>query len=268
MNESLKCFHKNTNCPSSKNCEDSIIECSEASGAHCYSIAEKVLDSNGTSRTEIVYAGCLPSTEDCKTPVELAAKFNATLHSTHQHSKFSDKFIEFLRTYKIPSSLLEPSIQDKCIAYAKEPHDHNWYTQNNRTFCCCSKNMCNVDIYHTEERSPHEIYAINLNPSDKRPLNDSENAPFFTFDTTTLSQQTSTNHFFLNQRDITIICLTSLVAILIFTVFLLLFFLARKKLFKNEKNNHYPSVMYTKAAGSNPDVANLSNTQKVKVFRF
>ena len=207
--EPLRCLEKKQDCNSEK-CEK-IVECKEHLNSNCFSIAEQRYHSNGTSNTEIVYAGCLPGSDDCRTPLEFSQKLNSTLHQTHEHSKFTDQFLDFIRNYTVHSTLLEVNIQDKCIAYAKEANDHNWFSKNNRTFCCCSKSMCNIDIFHTLERNPNEVYAKNLNPS---------------FKSTILSQFTpspkSTPSNF-TQRDIYMIGLTSFALFLIFGLSLILY---------------------------------------------
>lgn len=240
----IKCLSKESTCHS-KSCEK-VIECDDpVLSTHCYAITNdstlalgnKTIVKPSDENLDIILAGCWTGGDECKSPAEIEAKLNKSLADASEHYTNLNK-------YKIPNSLLNESLQTGCISFSKSHDLNSYWSKHNRSFCCCSTNLCNRHIVFTSERNPHELFAEHLNPK--------VNAK-----TTTHSPSHNQNfHLLLNTGLLTGV-LTFLLIFLFLLSFLVIYVIYKKK-FKS-KTPHLPAILFSKRTSSNNDDLNNSN---------
>lgn len=252
----IKCLSKESSCLS-KDCEK-IIECDDpVLSTHCYAITkDPILPSNITNASsiikldeqsvEIVLAGCWTGGDECRRPTDIEAKLNKSLADASEH-------YTNLHKYKIPSSLLNQSLQASCISYSKSHDLNSYFVKNNRSFCCCSTSLCNKNIVFSSERNPHELFAEHLNPK----LSGKTTTPFPNFS----SNSNQNFHLLLNTGLLTGVLIFLLV--FLFLLSFLVIFVIYKKKFKT-KTPHLPAILFSKRTNSNHDDLN-NNNQAINV---
>ena len=240
---SLKCLSKNQGCKSQE-CE-TIIECLDPLWSkNCYAMVTNNLTENQSNMSDtfqkypqIRAAGCWAGGEECRRPIDILLKVDRKI------------------SYELPFSLRDPSIQDDCITYS-HIHDVNSYNyRNNVSFCCCSKSLCNLNVFTSSERNPYEMYAQSLNPkinltrdiifSPPNELNDD-----------------GLNLKIVNAGLMTGILTFSLIFLLILLFTVLVFMYKKKFFFKNMAS--LPSVFFTRSHNDSASDLNNNNPNLVE----
>ncbi|CAF0810444.1 unnamed protein product [Brachionus calyciflorus] len=224
----ITCLHKEAECQSDncvyeKQCTDPQFS------KHCYAIFKKTSLNNSTAKPEILLAGCWSGGDECHSPSFAKEKYENEIDIN----------------YKVPDSLLDPSIQNLCISYARPSEDSNYFLKNNKSFCCCANSLCNKEIFVTNERNPAEEYAIRLNPQRNEtpiPIIPYSNPKPFT-------------------TNINLVLITSLVLMSFLFISLVTFLLFKKKLFsiKNKHSDGIPSMLFTNNLNIDPAISQLGS---------
>lgn len=237
----LKCLQKDSECKS-KDCEE-IVECRKLHlSSHCFAVSayDPKLD-----MPKILHAGCWSGGNECDPPKELAKRIKEKIS---QESLSHDKsYIDMLQNYTLSKELLDPSIQDKCIGYAKGPNDNTYLAKNNQTVCCCSGMVCNQNLAFVNELNPFTEFFKSLNP--KRPTS------------TTQSSPTHNPNWFISPRDLTMICMSGLICFIIVGVICGLFYCFKFTSKKRKNSPYLSSIYYSRANSLNMDLAssNIGN---------
>ena len=217
----LKCLNKTEGCKS-KDCEE-IIECDNRDlSTHCYAVTQ-----HGAQATPgILYAGCWGGGKECNSPMLLLQNIEEKIRTETQHDV---EYLDMLRSYNLSAELLDPSLQDKCIGYAKSPNDQSHFAKNNQTFCCCRGMQCNQHLAFVNERNPFEVFATKMNPKLK----------------------INTSSQFISARDLTMICMSGLVCLVFVTIVFGLFFCLKSSSKKRKNSPYFSSVYYSRANSLN-----------------
>lgn len=240
---SLKCLQKSSDCES-KDCE-TIVECRELHlKSHCFSVStyDPLL-----KMPKILHAGCWSGGEECDPPNKLTNRIKEKIdQESYSHDK---SYLDMLQNYTLSKELLDPAIQDKCIGYAKGPNDHSYLAKNNQTVCCCTGMVCNQNLAFVDELNPFTEFFKSLNP--KRPIS-----------TTESSGTTHGNpNWFISPRDLTMICMSGLICLVIIGVICGLFYCFRFTSKKRKNSPYLSSIYYSRANSLNMDLAssNIGN---------
>lgn len=296
----LFCIHKEEWCKSS-NCE-AVQECRDATlKTHCYTIFKETnslatnddgsgnftirrdkVKGSSVGKVEIRMAGCWSGGHECDPPEYLNEKYKYK----HNHDEDRTHF-----EYKIPESLMDKSVQGSCIGYSKSADDNGYLAENNLTFCCCSSNECNRDLFISSERNPFEMLLMELNPKSlnrngSRPfssasqhVNQNKPNPNYTYNNNNNNMypnnrsNNSNVTSFLTRGELNAVIFTSFIFILLIFMFVFMYVLYKKKLFfrKNKSNNsgttsnngNLPSVLYSKVNNSDFEANNLNGNSSL-----
>jgi hypothetical protein len=226
-------------------------ECKDEHKTHCYSIIN-IDNNNINNNNEIIIAGCWTGGQECYPPNEmperLGKKYNEHFNNNNNNNNNNENEKQFnkeFENFKIPSSLLDPNIQDKCINYARAPDDVSALTRNNQSICCCSTSHCNSKIIITSESNPYEIYLQKISDHNKayvRPPSTQQSLNI-------LQQKSNSMNKSMSGQEIAVISLSVVIIFILVSLFLM--FIFKKKIFFKSKHRFLPSIFYSNNQNSN-----------------
>lgn len=243
----LKCFKKQIECHE-PSCQR-LVECTNPDfSSHCYTVTQH--NSSNPDTPIILYAGCWGGGSECNPPGDLLKLIEDKIQNEGHHDQ---EYLESLRNYSLSKAILDPALQNKCIGYKKSPNDHTYLAKHNQTFCCCRGSVCNQNMAFVNERNPFEVFAATMNPK-QRPLPVPDSGGKDGID------------WFISSRDLTMVCMSGLVCLIIISVILGLFFCLKRNSKKRKDSAYFSSVYYSRANSLN-DLANSNlGTEKFGIL--